>query len=388
MLLAAMLLGTGSTASALDGDRFRLDAGSSLTYDDNLVRSSLLVPAQSDEILTASVGAQAHLLYSRQNYDATISLLRGYYRHFSQQNYSATNFNLAAGTGIWNAGHISAELQQSQSLTPLSTLQTLVRDVVTTRTLRLNGTYALDARFELDGRVSRSTSRNDFAPLAYNDVDLTTPSLGVSYSLADGSRVGLHETFSRASYPHPAQQLFFGFFPKTYDASYLERRTELSGSLPITPITSITGAVAYTERTYGHLAGQDTHGVYGNLGVDRNDGGPLNYGVAIRRELGGQLVLASQVVETDGLNLHAGWTYSALLSATARVDLARRRYSVDQPGFPAHREYETLIGLGVAYAPLRVLNFALDVSLDRRRATPEVFSYSDRRYTLSANLSF
>jgi hypothetical protein len=388
MLLAAMLLGTGSVASALDGDRFRLDAGSSLTYDDNLLRSSLLVPAKSDEILTASVGAQAHLLYSRQNYDATINLQHGYYRHFSQQNYSATNFDLAAGTGIWNAGHLSAELQQTQALTPLTTLQTLVRDLITTRTLRLNGSYDLDARYRLDAGVSRSTSRNDFAPLAYNDVDLTTPSLGLSYALADGSRVGLRQSFSRANYPRPSQQLFFGFFARTYDPSYLERRSELYGTLPITPITSITGAIAYTQRTYGHLTGQDSHGVFGNLGIDRDDRGSLTYGVAIRREQGGQQVLASQVAETDGLNLHASLAWSALVSANARIDLARRRYSIDQPGSPAHREYETLIGLGLTYAPLRVLNFALDVSLDRRRATPEVFSYSDHRYTLSANFSF
>jgi hypothetical protein len=380
MLLA--LLGS-DPARALDGDRLQLNASSASSYDDNLTRTPSSRVPNVDEIRTDQLGAATHLFYSRQNYDASVSVSRGSYRKFASQDYTAKNYSFSAATDVGNDGRVSLGLQQNQSLTPLSNFQALIRDLVSNRALTLGGNYALDARFALDATVSRTTSSNDYAPLSSSDVRIDSQALGASYALPEGSKVGLRESFSRANYPNAALAPAQG--GTVYDPRYLDRRLEVFGSLSLTPITTLSGNLAAVDRSYGTLIGQDTRSTYGTLNADTASGGPLSGGASLRRELGGQAILASRVVETDGLNLHANYAWSALISASARLDLARRRYSVDAPGFPAHREYETLLTLGLSYAPLRFLSFGFDINGDWRRANPEVYSFTDRRYALTVS---
>lgn len=387
-LLTLALLGCmARPVYAFDGDRFKVNVSSSVSFDDNLARvSAAVAPPVSDQITSTGIGGEMHLLDGRQNYDATVGVQQADYRRHSSQNYTATNFSLAAGSDVGNAAHLAARLEQSQALTPLAQLQTLVRDVVRTRTAGLTGSYDLDARVRLEASATRVQSRNDYAALSFNDLDTSSGTLGLSYGLPEGSRVGVRLGLTQATYPNTQIPLGGGLY-QSYDPRYTDRRVETFGTLSVTPITSLSGTLAVVDHSFGALTGLDSHGVYGSLTLDTNSGGPLSYGATLRRDLGGQAILASRVVETEAAGVHAAYVYSAVLSGHTSLEFDRNRYSVDLPGYPAHREYETLLSAGVQYVPRRFFSLGLDYAFDDRRANPAFFGYTDHRLTLSGVFS-
>ncbi|MDE3011222.1 MAG: hypothetical protein KGI67_10075 [Pseudomonadota bacterium] len=387
-LLALALLGClARPGFAFDGDRFKVNVSSNISFDDNLTRvPAVVAPPTSDQITTTGVGGEMHLLDGRQNYDATVTAQQADYRRHSSQNYTATNFMLGAGSDVGNYAHVAARLEQSEALTPLAQLQTLVRDVVRTRTAGLTGSYDLDARVRLEASGTRVQSRNDNATLTINDLDTSSGTLGLSYGLPEGSRVGVRLNLTQATYPNTQIPLGGGLY-QSYDPRYTDRRVETFGNLSLTPITSLSGTVAAVDHSYGALSGLNSHGIYGSLALDTNSGGPLSYGATLRRDLGGQAILASRVVETEAASVHAAYAYSAVLSAHTSLEFDRNRYSVDLPGFPAHREYETLLSAGLQYTPRRFLTLGLDYALDDRRANPALFGYTDHRLTVSGMFS-
>ena len=390
VLAGALMTLLAAPALALEGDPLQLTAATSLTYDDNLARTSSSRPALSDEIATAQAGVLLHLLNSRQVYDANASVLRAAYNHNGSQDYTASNLSLGGATDIGNAVHVNLGVSQQQSLAPLNNFvnaTALVRDVVTTRRVTGAGSYGLDSRFSLDANASATRLSNDNAALAYNDNEGRTGSLGLSYNLPEGSKLGVRGIYSRANYPNLVPLLTPSGPGALYDPSYVDHRVEVFGSLSLTPITTVSGSVAQVNRSYRALPGQGTNSQYGRIGFDTASGGPLSFGAEVHRDIGGEPYLASRIVYTDGVQLHTRYEYSALLSASAKVDLTRQRYSVDSPGYPAHREYDTRLSLGVDYAPLSYLRLRGEALMDWRHANPSYFGYIDRRYVVTASLT-
>ena len=384
--LTGAVLGTLACSSwALDGDRVQLKASTSVLYDDNLTRSasSSGQPILTDEITTVQAGAEIHLAESRQNYDGNIYVVRGLYAHKGSQDYTGVNYLLGAATDVGNEAHIALNLTQTQALQGLQNIQALVRDLVTTRTGNLTMTDAIGPRYSIETGVSVAQQRNDAASLNYNDNNSLIANLGVSYAIADASKIGIRGIYNRTSFLNPSPALAPLTTP--YDPSFIDRRVEIFGSLDLTPVTKFNGSVAEGQRTYGALNGSSVSSVYGLLAVEHDSGTPLSYGGKLRREIGGVGVLASSVADTDGLEVHGKYSYSELLSFNASTEVRRVRYTVSSPGLDPHVEYGDTILLGAHYIAARWVTFDLTAGGDWRRSNQSIYSFVDHRYMLTAN---
>lgn len=400
LLLASGALARVAAAQSVGGDAtagdepppLRMSASLSETYDDNLARSSALTGITSDFITRAAAGATVHRGYGQQVIDADVDLGRSVFRFHPIQDFTAINWLLGVGSEVGRDGQVGLALRQTQDLMPLENFQSLIRDVVTNRSVSLTGHQDIGVRYRIEALASHSWYSNDNALYSYNDNQSNSGSLGLVYRPSADTYFGVRVATMTVSYsqvltPAVAAQLntvgpVRAPLTTNFIANYSEH--QLSPYFSWTPANGVTvkGNVAEVDRSYEALSGQNVRSLFGLLAVDYDRKGRLSGGLGLHRDLGGSTLLASRLVETDGVDVHARYSLDALTRVDSRLALDRRRYSVDQPDFPAHREYETLFNLAVAHDLQHDLTVALDFTGDWRRANPSAFAYTDRRWLI------
>ncbi len=372
-----------ATAAAIDYDRIRLTAGETITYDDNLTRVNSGLPTLSDRIETESVGAALQLPISQQMYDLSAQVSRNHYLRNSVLDNNGFALHAGAQANLAGDKHLSLNLDSTRRAVPLEVFQAEVRDLVTTNSIDLGADQALDVRWRMEEDLRRVRATHDNSTQQYNDLTTDTFRLSEVYSPLQDDQVGVREVLVRADYPN-ALPATAGVPVGT--ASYRETRLEGFADWALSAISTVHGSVAYSQRDYQSLVGANFHGVIGSLGWEYTPSGPWTAGAGIHKILGGQDVLASRVVATDSVDVHGTYTFDALISAHLSTTMARRRYSVDEPGFPAHQELENQVNAGLQYVARSWLTLNGDLFAIRRRANPSLFAYEDRRITFSANV--
>lgn len=382
--------GNGDTA-AIEPKEFNLLGSISETYDDNVARSSAGTPALSDWLTHAEAGGSFQRGYGQQTIQVSGTVGRTVFANNAVEDYDAFNWLVSGASEFGRDGRLGASLQQTMGLMPVENFQTLIRDVVTQRVLSLTAGKDIGAylRFEAIGQHTWQT--NDNPLYTSSDNQSNSGSLGLALRPSQqtyfGARVGFLNTFFAteltpaiaALQPQPA---FAVPLAAPVRADFHE--FEISPYFSWTPDDGITvnGNLSEVTRHYDSQPGQAVRSLFGTGTIDYDRKGRLSGGVGIHRELGGQTVLASRFVETDGANLHARYQLLALTSLQAQYSVDRRRYSVDEPGYPAHREYENTFSLSAVRELQRSLSLALNYTGDWRHADPAVFGFIDHRVML------
>ncbi len=398
LLCLTILSGPVLAQSAPAGDTalgdppvLRMSATLDELYDDNLTRSSSAVGTGSEFITHAAAGGSFHRGYGQQSVDADLNVGRSLFRWHPGQDFTAVNWMLAGGSELGRDGHVGLGMRQTSDLLPLENFQSLVRDVITNRVLTLDAREDIGVRLRLEGQLSHGWYTNDNVLYTYNDNQSNNGSLGIVYRpSADtyfGVRVaGATVTYSTLLTPAVAAQVAVPGFPQTAATNVLNNYTErqLAPYFSWTPSNGITfkGNLGEVDRTYDALPNQNVRSLFGVLALEYDRSGRISGGLSLHRDLGGSTLLASRLVETDGIEVHGRYALDSLTRVDARLSADRRRYSVDQAGYPAHREYENLCNLSATHDLQRNLSLGLDYTGDWRRANPAIFGYTDHRMML------
>jgi exopolysaccharide biosynthesis operon protein EpsL len=371
-LLSLAVLPAGY-ALALQGDRVELQAGVTSLRDDNLFRvpgNGSAGPVVADTATQVNAGAHLNLPVSRQRYLANFDVTRTKYQRSSQLDYDGRDLGAA---WQWQAGNdYSGDLGFSDSRTAagFENFSERVQNLLTQDRAFGDLNYQLDARWQLQGGLSRIRLANSLAVRNVNDFNESDVFIGTQYKTPAENSLGLRVTRSRGTFPHP--QIFA--VPRLgvvqVDSGFRDLRLDGVTDWRLSGVSRVTGRVGYEQRRHDVLGQRDFSGITGALTYDWTPAAKTSASAVIRREIGALNDLTSAFVLVQGLSLRPRWVFSPKLYLQGTLDYAMLEYR-GAPGVAlgvaASERKDRLRTLAIELNYQATYNITLGLSMSRQQ---------------------
>lgn len=389
-----MLATTSATAPAhaLEGDTWSFSVGSSLNYDDNLLRlDDGVSPEQAgvgdrprDSLISsATARARLDLPVSRQRLRAGVAANAFRYSDYSYLNWEGVDYNAAWLWEVGNRWKGTLGYDHRELLSGLADFQARTQNLRSIDVTSASADYALGARWHLTGGATLTQIENSASTLASTDVDEYAFGGGIKYISRPENTLTLGMRYTQGDYPNRSAPSLVG------DTSFDQYDYGVDGTWQLTGLTTLTGRVGYTQRSFPNLAVRDFDGVTGRLQLAWQATGKTGVTALARREIGGvEDVTATYIVTTAG-RIAPYWLPSAKVRVEASYEALERDYAGDaglMPGVIQRVDRLQYAGLSLTWLPTRNWQVAMGMLYSTRNSNLPLNDFDDR--TVYATVQF
>lgn len=396
-----VLLGVASAVQAQpapEPDLLTLRAGYEQQYDSNLFRlpeganlqARLGRDSADEQIGITTVGATLDKRYSLQRVQLDVSLVDYRYRHFSQLDFVARNYNAAWRWALTPRLRGNLTTQRQQSLSSFADVQGFNRQNQSTRSQqRFDAQYELDGAWRLLAGLSR-TSQTNLAQLEEEDNTRTrSGDVGLRYDYASGSTMGYRIRSAHGEYLR--RDVFSALDPQPGVGSSFEQLShEFQLRWVWSPKTTADFSATYLRREHLTQPGRDFSGINAMASVAWKATGKTTLVASWHRDLASYQTASTNYVQTDRISLAPVWQATAKTAVRLRHTVSQRRFLGHPEGLPGstRRNLTHETALAVTWAAHRNATLSASLARSTRSSTTPGLDFSSNRALISAQIRF
>lgn len=394
-LAAALLLaGAAPWAWSQDGSPLQLHASYAVQTDSNLFRLPAGANTQAltghssaaEQIGTTTLGAGLRTTQSLQHFEVDASLVDYQYQNFNYLSFTARNYAAAWRWALTPhfTGNFTSNRQET--LNSFADYQGYgVRNQRTDSSTRLDGLYALEGPWGLQGGLVQTRQSNQQALLAGTDYSSTAADMGVVYALGSGSTVTYTAREARGNYLDrvlPSVGL--------YDDSFRQWDNGVRLLWVTAGRSTITTYLTHIQRTHPHYSQRDFSGLNTGIHLQWELSGKSALGASYSHELGTYATAYSSFTQTDRLELAPAWQIGPKTS----LHLRHAWTQVDYLGSPAatvanaRRDTTRDTTLALHWQPHPQWTVDASLQSQTRASNQAGWDFESTMATLSAHLSY
>lgn len=374
-VVALVLAGGAATAFAGDeSDPYVFGFSQAVSAENNLFRAPDGQPVSRDAISSTGLRAAIDQPFGRQHFTAGLEANVNRYKNNTQLNN--TDHRLSARLD-WStiervSGELTAEQRSSLYRYDLDSQNRYTgKNQLRTTGAGLQVRVGVVTAWTLEGGWAGNQSRYSAEQFTNRDVRQQTVNAGVRWADADALSVRVGGRHTEGRFPN------FGVEPDEF------RRNDVDLSLLAKPngLSTLNARVSVTRETHSVQSQRDENTWTGALGWNWQATGKLNFDTQLSRDSSvGSSTFGTALNEIDSsdtrvshsLQLKARWDATAKIQLTAQGGYTRRKldnaFIVNGVTAPAEGEDKTATyGLGIAWQPLRSLQFACNVAREHRQ---------------------
>lgn len=372
-----VLILTGLAGAAHAGDEsdpYVFGISQAFSADNNLFRVPDGEPRSRDAVSSTGLRAAIDQPFGRQRFTAGLEANINRYKNNTQLNN--TDHRVSARLD-WStiervSGELTAEQRNSLYRYDLDTQNRFTgKNQLRTTGAGLQVRVGVVTAWTLEGGWAGNQSRYSADEFSNRDVRQQTVNAGMRWADSDALSVRLGGRHTEGRFPN------FGVEPDEF------RRNDVDLSLLAKPnaLSTVNARVSVTRERHTVQSQRDEHTWTGALGWNWQATGKLNLDTQLSRDSSvGSSTFGTALNEIDSsdtrvshsLQLKARWDATAKIQVSLQGGYTRRKldnaFIVNGVNAPAEGEDNTTTyGLGIAWQPLRSLQFACNVARERRQ---------------------
>jgi len=385
--IAAAILATLFLAGAAlaQSDVITVVVADSITHDSNLFRRPDSLNPQSDRINSASVGLRIDKQYAQQRFQLEASQTSRRYDKLSRLNSDAVDYNAAwlwFLTPRWS-GTLSTS--RSESLVPFEDTLGTQRNVRISQNRAFTADGLLFGGWHLLLGITQADQTSEQAVQIEPDFRATSAEAGIRYVAPSGNSVSAVRRATKGDYLNqPA-------VPGLVDNGYQVDDSELKANWAITGKSSLTGGVAWRERTNKNPAQRDFSGLDANLSYSWRPTGKLALSVLASQTLTPLQNSPSAYVVNDTLSIGPTWQASPKVAVRLSLSRAESNYrgtGVVPAAGPARRDTLDSAEVGVNWSVMRSASVGISVQQQRRASNTDGIGFDATLVVINASITF
>ena len=382
-------------AAALEGDTWTYTLGSTLAYDDNLLRLPDDVSPADVGVGNRPRGAWIVNAFARAAFDIPVSRqrFRGFvqgnlyrYDDYSYLNWQGVDFN---GTWLWEAGNRwngTLSYDRLEFLTGLTDFRALTQNIRTVETAQATAEYRLQPRWLLTGGVTAQYLRNSSDLLEGTNLDQYAYAAGIKYLSTQQNYAIFGARYTRGDYPERQLPTIFA------DNRFTQYDVGIDLSWGLGGNAELLGNVAYTRRELPNLPQRDFSGPTGNLRLNWRTSGKTGLEAAALRTIGAIEDVTTNYIVTDTLSLTPYWLVTSKVRLQANYTYQTRNYEgqpIIIPGvIPERKDRLNYVGGGVIWTPTRNWQLGLNYVYSTRSSNFPGQDFDDNTATATAQFAW
>jgi len=390
-LAGAMVWGSGPARAADPADALNLYISQSFQHDDNLYRlpdgvSPYGDGQREDLISVTSFSALFDRVYSRQRLYASVDLTRVGFDEWSDLDYTTKGGSLGWDWVVGSRWSGGLSVTQDEVARDFADLGGQRRESSINRRLTFAASadywwhpdWAVGTGFERD-----ESSYSDRASQG-SDYRASIPELSLTYRPQSGNRLSLKFRHTDGEYPNRTVSV-------VSDEGYRQTDVRLAGNWRLTGLTSLSGYLGYTRRTYRNLDVRDFSGMTGRLQHDWSISSKFSLRTTVRREIGAREDLTDNFVVTKSLSVAPSWAATTRIAVQGSWEWRQRNFGGDPglvTGVPEQDDVTRLLRLSVSYMPIDNLSLSVSHTHATRSSDRAANEYAADTSVLSAQYSF
>jgi exopolysaccharide biosynthesis operon protein EpsL len=322
--LAVALAATPFSAAALFSDRVEVFAAENVTWDSNVFRlDSNVGPIVRDTIYTTSLGVNAHVPVSLQQFELAFTYFRSNYQKTNELDFSGHTIH---GGWLWSLTPRATGLiayDESRSLASFTQFvgSDRTKDVLTTRILTANGAWYTTPTWRVHGGLGLSDQNHDDPARKLYDLRTGTGEVGLSYVTAQDNRVGVALRTERGE----SQDV--NVEAGRPDFSYKQYGGGIVVHYAVTGHSMLDGRAEYTRRTYDEQSFRDFSGPTLRFEHTWNPTVKTKVVTVLRREVSPiQEVQSSNFVLVTGISVKPQWLVTEKVTLGGTLEYNEWKY--------------------------------------------------------------
>lgn len=393
-ILLALSLAASAGALAEGADDLRFFAAQGLVHDSNLFRlpsnanTQALIGRSSaaETIGITTLGARYSRSYSLQQVELDMRVTNYQYQNFGYLGFLATNYRAA---WRWSyTPHLYGNLSTSrdQSLNSFIDFRGFNQrnERIDTRT-RFDAAYELDARWRLQGGLTRTARSNQLAILEEGDYRANAFELGGRYVLPSGSSAGYTLRSTDGSYANRPFPSAGGF-----DNGYSQLDNEMRVKWAISRDTSADFMVGHRHRSHPNYPQRDYSNLVGSASVNWAYSGKSGLSAGWTRELETFETANFNYTQVDRFSVGPVWQVSPKTTVRLRLEHAIRDFRGTPAGFATAQRRDTTNDASVSldWEPYRFLLISASLQNSRRSSSSPGLGYNSNIINVNAQLTY
>ena len=392
---AFLAMSQAATATATSDDTFRPYVGSSLNYDDNLLRLSDDVSAQQaagkktkgDFIKQIRAGVDMDWQINRQHLLLKANINQNWFETYSNLDYLGHD---VLSQWNWSIGSkLQGELGYSNkvALGSFSQLNRLISNSQTVEKYIANGSYQVIPDWFFHAGYSHDDLNYSVTSRQISNRSEDAGVIGIKYQSAQKNLLGLKISLTQGSYP---KRVFSN--TSILDNGYSRNSYELDWVWNYSVKTRIDGNIGYTHQNYNHLSIRNFESLttHGNILWEAT--GKTSFLFSAWRDIVQAETLTSSFMLRQGLRLTPSWLATPKVEFSMPISYEQQDYLGESglviKGATARLDEVVLVGLNVRYKPIENTETSLFGQYEDRRSNNQFRSYEDISVGINLQVNF
>lgn len=390
----ALTLGfvAGPAWAAQESDAVELNAGISLTRDNNLFRlpKSALPQngsSRADTLRQLSLGGKAGLQASLQRFSLEAAVQDNHYQNNAYLDNTSYN---ALGRWDWQVGErVAGNLKYSyrRSLADFGDQRRESRDLLTERGPSLNANWRVGTEYLLGGELTRQDLRHSDPLQRLLDNQVDSAALTLAYTTGSTNSIGAQIRQTSGKYRLPQT-----LGSQTFSNDYQQTDLGLVASWQLTGITRVSGRIGYSSRKQDDFSSRDFSGITGRGTLEWSPTAKTTVRFGAGRELTSTSESSAAYVLVNDISVRPSWQVSDVLSLEAVAALEKGRFKGDTSfiSSPDGRREDRVRRLGTRalYKPLKATEFSFGLEAGSRSSNAAQRSYAYRQIEVGARFNY
>lgn len=390
-----LTMSQAAIATATSDDTFKPYVGTSLSYDNNLLRLSDEVSAQqaagkntkADFIKQIRAGMDVDWQVSRQHLLLKANVNQNWFETYSDLDYLGYDI---LSQWNWTIGSkLQGELGYSNKVTlgSFSQLNQLISNSQTVAKYFANGSYQFMPDWYIHGGFSHDDLSYSATSRQVSNRSEDTGEIGIKYINAQKNLLGLKINLTQGSYPKRS-------FSNTsiLDNGYSRNSYELDWVWNYSVKTRLDGNIGYTHQDYDHLSIRnfDSLTAHGNIFWEAT--GKTSFLFSGWRDIVQAETLTSSFMLRQGLRLTPSWSATPKVQLSMPVSYEQQDYLGESglvvTGATVRQDEVALVGLNVGYKPMQNTEISVFTQYEDRSSNNPFRSYEDISVGMNLQVNF
>jgi len=395
-LLAFAVISHVNPAAADEFDTVNLVLSQTITYDNNIFRSSDATPAtagssgKADRIQSTSLGFKINKPYAQQRFQIDYAQSQTRFDEFNFLNSEAQNYRAAWLFALTPhlTGTLSADQTQSQS--SFAQFGGTQRNLRTSngRTLTIDGW--LSGGWHVIGGLVKTVAKSEQTSLSLPSSESQRIEAGVRYDASSTNSIAFTQRST------PTETINLRLDPvNLIETNYRDVQSELRVHWVASGKSSIDGTLARTSRVNDHFAQRDFAATTGELRYGWTPTGKLQVNFTANRAISPYAAFGN-TIQNSTYVIDRTYSFGAQYQLDAKLginlNMIRKQSDYGGPIFvvtgPPRVDSVRSNQLGLNYSPLRSVTLSANISHDRRDSNAATFQFSGTVMSISAQGTF
>ena len=390
-----LIMSQTAIATATSDDTIRPYVGTSLSYDNNLLRLSDDVSAQqaagkntkADFIKQIRAGMDVDWQISRQHLVLKANVNQNWFETYSELDYLGYDI---LSQWNWSVGsNLQGELGYSNKVTlgSFAQLNQLVSNSQTVAKYFANGSYQVMPGLYVHGGFSHDDLSYSASSRQVSNRSEDTGVLGIKYLNAKKNLLGIKVNLTQGSYPKR------GFNNSSIlDNGYSRKSYELDWAWTYSIKTRLDGNIGYTHQDYDHLSIRnfDSLTAHGNIYWEAT--GKTSFVFSAWRDIVQAETLTSSFMLRQGFRLTPSWSATPKVQLSMPISYEQQDYLGESGlvlrGATVRQDEVVLVGLNAGYKPMENTELSVVTQYEDRSSNNPFRSYTDISVGMNLQVNF